>query len=220
MDSEWRHTKNSMFSVRSAYHGEWTHPFRAKESNLPIPGASTQNKIWKYLWSSSVSAKVKIFAWKSLHGVLPCYGVLANRHIPVSAQCPRCSVHCEDIKHVLFTCDHAREIWGRLDLAATIDGALLVDRAGSAILEELICTNKEGDKKEMILTAAWYIWWMRRQLVHGENVPPNAIATMSIRIITQSNLKALRKNSATRKSKWVKSKEGFVMINIDASFKP
>jgi hypothetical protein len=56
------------------------------------------------------ASKIKKFAWKSLHGILPCYGILANRHVPISGQCPRCSIHCEDIKHVLFECEHAIEV--------------------------------------------------------------------------------------------------------------
>ena len=51
-----------------------------------------------------------------------------------------------------------------------------------------------------------------------EKVPPNAIAAMSIRIITENNIRASRKKSASRQTKWVKPREGFLMINVDASF--
>ena len=59
---------------------------------------------------------------------------------------------------------------------------------------------------------------MRRQLVHGEKVPPNSVAAMSIRVITENNIRALRKSGSIRKSKWSRPKEGFVLINVDASF--
>jgi hypothetical protein len=78
----WRYTKNSLFTVGSAYHGEWKHQFGSRERNIHAPGQSSINNVWDSLWKSSVSAKVKIFAWKSLHGIVPCYGVLANRHVP------------------------------------------------------------------------------------------------------------------------------------------
>jgi hypothetical protein len=36
------------------------------------------------------------FTWKSLHGIVPSNGVLANRHIPVSSHRPQCEIHRED----------------------------------------------------------------------------------------------------------------------------
>jgi hypothetical protein len=176
----WRHNKNSIFSVRSAYHGEWKHQFGEKERNIHAPGNSRINGVWKSLWSSYVSAKVKKIAWKSLHGILPCYGVLANRYVPISSQCPRCSLHCEDIKHVLFDCEHAKEVWTKLGVLEIIEDAFAVDRAGSTVLEELLVKQHADDTKELILTAAWYIWWMRRQMVHEEKVPTSTIVVMSI----------------------------------------
>jgi hypothetical protein len=99
-------------------------------------GQASISNVWDILWKCSVSAKVKIFAWKSLHGILSYYGVLADRHIPVLSQCPRC--FCEDIGHVLFRCEHARMIWRMLGLLDKIEDATLVDRSGSAVLEEPI----------------------------------------------------------------------------------
>jgi hypothetical protein len=89
-----------------------------KERNLEAPGRSRINDVWDILWKTSVSTKIKNFAWKSLHGILPCYGVLTNGHILVSGQCPRCTIHCEDINPVLFECEHAATVWSKLGLIA------------------------------------------------------------------------------------------------------
>jgi hypothetical protein len=58
----WRYTKNSLFTIGSAYHGEWKHQFGSRERNIHAPGQSSINNVWDSLWKSSVSAKVKIFA--------------------------------------------------------------------------------------------------------------------------------------------------------------
>jgi hypothetical protein len=131
-------TRILFFSVRSAYHVEWKHQFRDKERNLQAPGRSRINDVWDIIWKSLVAATIKIFAWKSLHGILPCYGVLSNKHIPISGQYPWCSIHCEDINHILFECEYAAAVWSKLGLLSTIQNVLHVDRAGSAILEELL----------------------------------------------------------------------------------
>jgi hypothetical protein len=61
---------------------------------------------------------------------------------------------------------------------------------------------------------------MRRQGVHDEHVPPPMIAAVSIQVIIENNIWVLRKNATKRKSTWIKPKESYVLINIDASFKP
>jgi hypothetical protein len=123
----WRHNKNSLFFlIRSAYHVEWKHQFGDKERNLQAPGRPRISDVSDILWKSSVTAKIKIFSWKSLHGIFPCYGVLENRHIPISGQCPWCSIHSEDIKHVLFECEHAAVVWSKLGILSPIQNVLHV----------------------------------------------------------------------------------------------
>jgi hypothetical protein len=45
---------------------------------------------------------------------------------------------CEDIKHLLFTCTRAKEIWDCLDLSNILDIVTGVDRSGSVVVEEII----------------------------------------------------------------------------------
>jgi hypothetical protein len=54
------------------------------------------------LEKNSVPAKIKIFAWRAMHGIIPLKCVLANRHIGVSSECPICQLDAEDVRHLLF----------------------------------------------------------------------------------------------------------------------
>jgi hypothetical protein len=56
------------------------------------------NPVWDILWKLSVPAKIIIFGWRALYGLIPGLGVLANRHIKISAQCPICLQGSEDIR--------------------------------------------------------------------------------------------------------------------------
>jgi hypothetical protein len=81
---------------------------------------------------------------KSLFGgffmvILPLKSNLCNRHIGTSGECPICRLHAEDILHLLFNCDPAKNIWECLGLSSIIANALLADRSGSAILEHILC---------------------------------------------------------------------------------
>jgi hypothetical protein len=102
------------------------------------------------------------------------------------------------------------EVWRKLGLADKIEDAMLVDQAGSAVLEELIVNQQVENTRELILTASWYIWWMRRQLVHGEKVPTSSIVAISIRVITTNNIRAIGKNPKTRRVHGQKRKKNML----------
>ena len=47
------------------------------------------------------------------------------------------------------------------------------DRSGSVIIDDIIRREEQVDAldvglAELVLTVGWYIWWERRQFVHGE----------------------------------------------------
>ena len=116
----WQHTRTGTFSMRSAYHVEFEHQL-GQHLNWTSPSSASLNGVWKDLWKLRLPGKIKHFGWKVLKGVLPCYGVLANRHIPLIPQCPVCSTGLEDIQHCLFTCTGARTIWTKLGLSQEIE---------------------------------------------------------------------------------------------------
>ena len=70
---------------------------------------------WKYLkvvWLENVSGKVNIFVWRACMNLLPTISNLVTRGlVPNSFNCVHCSTHMEDIKHALFHCYWAQDIW-------------------------------------------------------------------------------------------------------------
>uniref|UniRef100_A0A8R7VC88 Reverse transcriptase zinc-binding domain-containing protein n=1 Tax=Triticum urartu TaxID=4572 RepID=A0A8R7VC88_TRIUA len=81
-----------------------------------------------------VPSKVKNFIWRALHGIVPGMSILRNRHIKVNPPCPVCKAGPEDIRHLIFTCARAKEIWAKLGLHEEIEKALVMDRSGSVVL--------------------------------------------------------------------------------------
>ena len=133
----WNGTKSHTFSVRSAYYIEWEHQYGARVRGEVASTAGT-NPVWDILWKLQVPSKVKKFVWRALHGTVPGMCILNNRHIKVNPQCPVCKSGPEDIRHLIFTCTRAKEVWGKLGLLEDINLALCVDRSGSVVLEELL----------------------------------------------------------------------------------
>jgi len=152
----WHYTKNNFFSVGSAYHLQWLHKFGENRINEQASGMG-DDKVWSQLWKLEVPAKIKIFGWRVLHGLIPCKGILANRHIENSSSCPTCQSHYEDIKHVLFECNQAKEIWRILGIADNINSALSLHPSGSVVAEMIMRPKQIDELKhiglaELILT--------------------------------------------------------------------
>jgi len=160
----WHYTKNNFFTVGSPYRLQWLHKFGENRINEQASGMG-DDKVWSQLWKLEVPAKIKIFGWRVLHGLIPCKGILANRHIENSSSCPACQSHCEDIKHVLFKCNQAKDIWRILGVADNINSALSLHPSGSVVVAEMITRPKHIDELnhiglvELILTVKAQVWF-------------------------------------------------------------
>ena len=115
--------------------------------------------------------------WRTLHGAIPCKSILANKHMKIHTACPVCQVYTEDIRHALFECARAQMVWENLGLLEKVERTLNVDRAGSAVLEELICTSiddplylAQTPVSCLIALSSWFLWWERGQYAKGEKI--------------------------------------------------
>lgn len=104
---------------------EFEHTYGHRLARFDGQGNAQANTIWQEVWNLNFPRKIKHFAWKALNGSLPCYGILANRHIPLTPQCPFCSVGLEDIQHCLFTCNRAQEVWTEPGVQNVIEDAIM-----------------------------------------------------------------------------------------------
>jgi hypothetical protein len=111
----WHFTKIGIFSVRAAYFVEWESQF-GHRINRPDDGPMKEHPMWAMIWKFRVPSKVKICIWWIMQETLPCRVILANRHLRVSPQCPLCLTGAGDIKHLLFECQRARQVWDHLGL--------------------------------------------------------------------------------------------------------
>ncbi len=63
---------------------------------------------------------------------------------------------------------------------------------------------------DIILTGCWYIWWQRRQSVHGEEIQSPPRSALSIVAIT-TNYKLVSKKTTEINKRWRKPPEGILM---------
>jgi ribonuclease HI len=99
------------------------------------------------------------------------------------------------------------------------------DREGSAVLEHLL--KREDllaprydliNLKELVSVACWYMWWMRRQRTHNEDVPPLFKCIHYILSITSNAARACKKDGLNRMDTWSKPEPRHIKLIVDASF--
>jgi hypothetical protein len=138
--------------------------------------STASNHVWRKLWDPDVPGKVKNIWLACVDESISVKGILANFHIGTQGGCSVCPSGCEDIEHLSFTCDRAKEVWRCLGLAEKVNDLQQTDRSGPLIIEEIITragkVSSLGDIgfQELVLTAGWYLWWERRQITNGERV--------------------------------------------------
>jgi hypothetical protein len=102
----------------------------------------------------------------------------------------------EDIRHMLFGCSRAMEIWEGLGLSDFITACSRLDRSGSTVLEELLCSSTPGGIPhniefvvETTMITCWYLWWSRRHIKNKEPVPSPERSIMNIHGIIANSVK-------------------------------
>ena len=102
----WHWEKLGCFSVRSAY--RLGVDVRDLDSNL----CSSSNRpdglrtVWKKLWLLRIPHKIRIFAWKVVHGGLATKSNKKRRHLECSVVCDICGMEDETEFHALVWCKH------------------------------------------------------------------------------------------------------------------
>lgn len=222
----WHYTKTGVFSVRSAYYCEWDDQYGSKLGQEGGQSSSMNHPVWKQVWKLKMPGKVKIFIWRCLHNAIPFRSTLANRHIPVSGECPVCHAGAEDSKHALFGCKRARSVWLELGLLDEINKATPTDREGAKVIEFLLCDDKFRrnymdivDIPEVIASTCWYLWWQRREMAKGEQVQNPFRTSMAIRALSLNYVRAVSKpNPVDRQKTWKRVQTGMQILNVDAAF--
>ncbi|KAE8769205.1 hypothetical protein D1007_59232 [Hordeum vulgare] len=221
----WHPAKRGSFSVRSTYHEEWDLQHGRKLRRTNTHQTSSINPIWKTLWKLRIPSKVKIHVWKSLLGAIPCYGVLANRHIKTSSQCPLCTSDCESIKHLFFQCPRVLEIWRILGPSSLIQEFCTLERDGSAVLQDLLLSKSsirsniaDVGREEIIATVVWYIWWERRQAINGEKVFEPPRYAHAITALAKNFYRARGKKPGVLLHGWAPAGAELYKLNVDACF--
>lgn len=98
--------RGGLINVKSRY-------WRATQ-NVKVEGGSVSSSLmawWSKLWNLGIPSKIKIFAWKLCHYILPVQANLARRGINTNKCCCRCQEAGENAVHALVECPSSVAVW-------------------------------------------------------------------------------------------------------------
>jgi hypothetical protein len=118
--------------------------------------------VYRMIWKSSYTPRIKFFIWLVLVDRLNTKTVLTRRHIAVHHDeiCVMCDTRAtETIEHLFFLCPFARQCWMTLNFVWD----------DSLNIEERLCRRREVNGQEFFtevaMIAAWELWKLRNDKV-------------------------------------------------------
>ena len=106
----WLHSTEGVYSVKIGYHLARE---LKKETDVRGEGSLPLGRcmVWGKLWKLHIPNKVRIFAWRACHDILPTQLKLARRRITEDDICPLCKQAAETAIHAIWECSVAQDVW-------------------------------------------------------------------------------------------------------------
>lgn len=160
----WAHTPKGIFTVNSAYKVALSLvPSKTMEE---ASNTNNQGQFWRKIWSLNVLNKLKTFAWRASHNILPTKLNLYSRKVLDDPTCEACELAAETRGHLFWECTYARGVWEVTCIPFDNKGVHYRDFID--ILWYLIFMQHVGQEVlELVVTVAWCLWHNRNKARHG-----------------------------------------------------
>ncbi|XP_050278022.1 uncharacterized protein LOC126719524 [Quercus robur] len=209
-----------LFNVKSAYHV-------ARRLLIDVNRGGTSRdcaakNVWTAIWKLRLRNKIKVFAWRACHEILPTAANLTRRKVITDDKCSVCTRETESTFHALWDCAAVQDIW------AGSSRKLQKARHGQTdmmhLMEEFL-ERLYQDELELFWTQAWIVWNQRNCLLHGGKMKvPNSLTNRAEDYITEFRIAQTRLDAQrTQQPKgdtWQPPPPEAYKLNFDAAVFP
>ncbi|KAL2899432.1 hypothetical protein RDABS01_024514 [Bienertia sinuspersici] len=172
----WKLTGTGTLSSKSAYHLLTT-------SHPDQDDSRTSFSVWKFLWSSPIPPKWKVFMWRVLWNALPLKSNLNKRGIGVNNMCLLCGDSVETNEHLFRDCSFVDRLWACGNLGIRCQNATPLP-LWRWIMDYLFLFKQQADstssRTNTFITALWSIWNFRNKILFAglQPTPMNFLQLM------------------------------------------
>ncbi|KAE8782424.1 hypothetical protein D1007_44087 [Hordeum vulgare] len=149
----------------------------------------------------------------------------ASKHMKVKTQCTECKKGPDSIRHFLFECPRSSAVWKQLGMFDIVKRVCTKYKSGEDAIYELLHMETSGiillgclKLREVVATAAWYLWFEHRKVYHGDDIQTAPQIALAIRGLSANFSIACAKTAKGRTGGWSKPPHGYVKPNVDAGF--
>ena len=212
----WALTNSGKFMVKSAYrlalnekdgHG-------SEESSNPC-----MKEFWKFVWRLDVPNKIRNFTWRACRNILPTKANLFCWKITADNICEICGNFEETTAHVLWNCNHAKELWKEMSLETD----KVMERCPEFLDLLWYARNVKQWPKEdigLLVTTAWGIWTNRNEVRLGKSRKPASVLARWTKEYLESYVVANHTNRPYKELeevKWQPPKPPWYKANMDGA---
>nr|XP_023929366.1 uncharacterized protein LOC112040708 [Quercus suber] len=184
----WLHNSRGLFSVKSAYHVVRRLLTVANQGGKLTEGAA--KNIWNAIWKLRLPNKIKVFAWRVCHKILPTTANLTKRKVLNDDKCSVCTRETESTIHALWDCAAVQDIWvgSSQKLQKARHGQIDMVHLMEELLERL-----SQDELKLFWTQAWIVWNQRNCLLHrGQLKVPSSLTNRAEEYIIEFRITQTR----------------------------
>ena len=223
----WGFSRNGIYNSKSGYKLAET----LQEMQLPpSPGLPPiEKRLWKDLWQTNTSPKIKHFMWRALSGALAVKSRLQSRGILLDTTCSRCGLSEETICHVLFHCEVAKKVWTRSGFPMP-SGGFSVNSVWLNFYHLMSVSRKLPKENEARLAFPWILWqiwkarnsfcfeqWTKDAELIFSKASNEATMWLNMSLISGDGPSSQMTNLEAR-SKWQKPPPGITKCNVASSW--
>ncbi|CAL9013279.1 unnamed protein product [Prunus brigantina] len=225
----WPFSVSGSYSVKSGYN--LIHPCHCPSQKLLKASGShvVSTKVWKLIWCSSLTPKIKNFLWRAVKGCLPTRSLLFRRHLGLSPMCQICETELETIEHLLLSCKWTSSVWFGSVLSYRVDRQSI-----TTIDEWLLGVTSKLAKENFnwvwfhISFLCWSLWRSRCAFVfEGKTVCPKqtiawgkSLAVELLEVVKPYSQGAEEPSSRGLGTiqRWIPPPQATLKLNVDASW--
>ncbi|XP_021742818.1 uncharacterized protein LOC110708902 [Chenopodium quinoa] len=179
----WKFSRDGNFTTKSAY-AMMLRQFSPSDGVFPFSSAW-----WKVFWNLPILPKLQCFCWKFVHNVLPLFGTLQARGIPVDSNCVLCHNNQETVDHLFRDCSFINSLWSANPIlqSLTVRG----DQPFSVWFVDkvlLLRRSKSWEALMVLISFLWAIWIARNHKVFRQAVISPAFILLTMQDWTSRGL--------------------------------
>ncbi|XP_009127418.1 uncharacterized protein LOC103852254 [Brassica rapa] len=164
----WAYSSHGSYTVKSGYKVA----VKEKENRAVQASLNSQGslELKRYIWNIPTLPKIRSFLWRAASGALAVTERLNTRGMNLDTLCKLCRNSTESIKHVLFGCVTATDIWsiaGFQQGMVNLDGSLI--DCLSNFLKLMEVESIPLIQRRAIPWFLWTIWKNRNQILYADS---------------------------------------------------